>query len=377
MSKTIYCLAEQAFTHADPNKCLDGGGERYLVNFIDVLKQMGYQIKLFQYSREAYTKKFYGHSITGIGNLKNNPMNPTDGYIEGYNQFISLASKGNADGIFFLSLNLCVKQLNINTLSVNHGIIWERCEKDSFIKPLEFLDAMKQWIRNTTHTICVDTNAIHITGAYWPENIKKMSYIPNYFDETKFVPFKKEPNGKFTVLFARRIDPARGYNDILQAMEILHPKYSDIELVVCGKGNIAEELELTNRLKGKENYITWTSMHPDEMYKIYRKADLSVVPTRYSEGTSLSCIEAMATGLPNIVTFQGGLSDLIIPNFNGLIVSPKNPQMLADAIEYCYNNSTHMKEMSENAVRVSSAFTKTRWESQIKAVVKTVFGDPE
>lgn len=375
MSKTIYCLAEQAFVHSG-DRSLDGGGERWLCDFISVLKSLNYNVKLFQYSHETWNKKFYGHSITGLGNIKN-PMRPTDGYMDGLREFLSLAEKGRADGIFFLSLNLCSSSLKIPVISVNHGIIFDRCEKDEFIKPVMFLDAMKQWIRNTTHTISVDTNGIHVQAAYWPDNIKKMSYIPNYFDENKFTPYKKEDNGKFTVLFPRRIDRARGYQDFMAAIDILHPKHQDnLEFILCGKGNADEERELSNWIKGKESYVTWTNSHPDEMYKTYRQADLSVVCTRYAEGSSLAAIEAMATGLPNIVTTVGGLNDLVIPQINGLVIPPKNPEVLAQAIEYCYLNPEHMEEMRENAIRISKAFTKSRWEKEIINVVKQVYGEP-
>jgi len=296
--------------------------------------------------------------------------------MDGYNKFISLAEENKADGIFLLSLNLCTKSSKIPVVSISHGIIFDRCEKDPYIKPFDFMDAMKQWIRNTTHTISVDTNTIHLQATYYPDNVKKMSYIPNYFDETKFTPYRKEKNGKFTVLFSRRADVARGYQDFMQAIDILYPKYGDkIDYIFCGKGNATEENELRSWVNNKP-YVRWTNMHPNDMYKIYREADLSVIPTRFAEGTSLSCIEAMATGLPNIVTTVGGLSDLIIPNHNGLVIQPKNPQMLADAIEYCFNNPNHMEEMRNNAIVTSKAFTKTRWDKQIEGVVKSVFGEP-
>ena len=54
---------------------------------------------------------------------------------------------------------------------------------------------------------------------------------------------------------------------------------------------------------------------PDEMNKAYQNADITLIPSLYSEGTSLSCIEAMACGNAVIATRIGGLSDLIINDF--------------------------------------------------------------
>lgn len=374
MPKKIYCLAEQAFVHSG-EKCLDGGGERYLADFVSLLKKLKYEVHLFQYSYKPWAKDFYGHTIVGLGNISN-PLRPTDGYLDGYNKFLQLAETNNADGVFFLSLNLCNKAIPFKSLSVHHGLIFDRCEKDEYIKPIEFLDAMKKWIRNTDHVISVDSNGLHIMAAYWPDNIKKMSFIANYYDENIFTPYKKQDNGKFTVLYPRRLDPARGYHNFMQAAEILHEKYGEsIEFILCGKGNDREELEVSTWLKGKESYVNWTNLHPNMMYRIYRQADLSVIPTKYAEGSSLSAIESMATGLPLICTNVGGLNDVCINHFNGLTIPPNNTVTLVDAISYCFENPDKMNEMRENAIRMSKAFTKSRWEADVSKVIKKVYGD--
>jgi len=377
MSKVIYCLAEQAFSHQDEDRSLAGGGERWLTDFISVLKEMRYTVKVFQYSCKKYTKKFCGHIITGLGNIQT-LVNPTAYYRDGLNAFLEYAEKDKADGIFFLSLNLCSASPKISTLSVSHGIIFDRCEKDSFINGGQFLEELKKWVRNTTQTISVDTNTLHAMSMYWPDNLKRMSYIPNYFDENVFTPYKKEDDGKFTVLFSRRIDPARGHKQMQVATEELIKRHGDkIKVIFCGKGNKYEEQEMAKWLVGKEENVTWTSSEPDDMYKIYRLADVSVVATLYAEGTSLSCIESLATGVPVISTWQGGLSDLVQNKTNGILIAPNKPEKIVDAVEYFMNNPDELERMRHNAINMSKAFSKTRWKEQIKKVAISVYGEPE
>ena len=54
----------------------------------------------------------------------------------------------------------------------------------------------------------------------------------------------------------------------------------------------------------------------------YSKTDIVLIPTFFSEGTSLSCLEAMSSGRIVVATNIGGLNDIVIDNFNSLLAKP-------------------------------------------------------
>ena len=60
----------------------------------------------------------------------------------------------------------------------------------------------------------------------------------------------------------------------------------------------------------------------NEMDKLYKEADISIIPTLHSEGTSFTCLESMASQLPIIASNVGGLGNLIIDGFNGILINP-------------------------------------------------------
>ncbi|WKL04237.1 glycosyltransferase family 4 protein [Paenibacillus amylolyticus] len=66
-----------------------------------------------------------------------------------------------------------------------------------------------------------------------------------------------------------------------------------------------------------------------DIREAYHQADIAVIPTVFSEGTSYACLEAMSCGLPVIASNVGGLNDLIQDGFNGLLVPPGEQELTA------------------------------------------------
>ena len=62
----------------------------------------------------------------------------------------------------------------------------------------------------------------------------------------------------------------------------------------------------------RQENVTFIHKETDDMPEVYRKADISTVPTISTEGLSLSLLESMASGLPVITTPVGGLGDAVI-----------------------------------------------------------------
>lgn len=99
----------------------------------------------------------------------------------------------------------------------------------------------------------------------------------------------------------------------------------------------------------------------NKMNEVYQHADISLIPTLYCEGTSLSCIEAMACGNIVISTNIGGLPNLIINDFNGVLINPDKNELL-EAVENILVNEDYRNKLQKNALEVSKEFSKEKWE---------------
>jgi glycosyltransferase involved in cell wall biosynthesis len=319
-------------------------------------------------------KRYKTLTITGLGNTSKKNLPFVGHYQKGLEDF-RFANK-NADGYFFLSPNLCMQKESVPVLTVSHGVMIDGKQPNQIKTPSQVLNALdmyKKWIRNCTHCISVDTNTIKLLQVYDYKNSNKFTYIPNYVDLNKFKEVKKEDNGMFSVLFPRRLQWCRGYTYMMKASDVLLEKYKDIEIIFCGKGNKAEEDEFNEWKKTKDNRVKYMWYEMDDMPLAYKLADISCVPTVRAEGTSLSVVEAMACGVPNIVTCVGGLTDLVFKNVNGLVIMPENVNQIVESVEYLYHNRDELEIMKKNGLEIIKSFDKSIWEKRVLSIVSEVF----
>jgi glycosyltransferase involved in cell wall biosynthesis len=93
------------------------------------------------------------------------------------------------------------------------------------------------------------------------------------------------------------------------------------------------------------------SMPPDKLVGLYLTADAFVLSSLL-EGFSSAIIEAMAAGLPLVVTDVPGIRGVVADNREGLLVPPRSPAALAAAMR-------RMVEDAELRARLSSAARQT------------------
>ena len=84
----------------------------------------------------------------------------------------------------------------------------------------------------------------------------------------------------------------------------------------------------------------------DEKIKAFNNSDLLVLPS-YTEGFSISVLEAMAMGLPVITTPVGAMPEVVKNGVNGLITPIGNVEKLAENIEILMNDKELYRKISE------------------------------
>jgi len=171
-------------------------------------------------------------------------------------------------------------------------------------------------------------------------------YIANGVDIERFHPdnsgaeLRRElgiSKDDLVVLAARRMVPKNGMKYLAQAASGFLRE--GITLVMVGDG---EEFDLVERILKddgvRERVVLAGSRANTEMPAFYAASDLVVLPS-LKEATSITGLEAMATGKPLVGTRVGGIPELIAEGESGLLVEPANPASLADGVNRILGDS--------------------------------------
>ena len=175
---------------------------------------------------------------------------------------------------------------------------------------------------------------------------ERIEVINNGIDTGFFSP-RPKTNQVLTIVSTGRLTERKGYQFLIESLKGL----SDVQLVLLGDGNLRKELENIS-VECKLN-VKFLGIQPqNKVVQFLQQADIFCLPS-LNEGMSNSLLEAMACGLPVIVTDVGGTQELL--NGNGIIVEKKSVKQLREAILFFQNNPEYLeiygkksREIAEN-----------------------------
>lgn len=156
--------------------------------------------------------------------------------------------------------------------------------------------------------------------------------------------------GRRIILFLSRLDEKKGLELLLEAFATVRRRRPDVALVVAGNGTP----EFVNHLKAHADCedVLWTGfLAGAEKWAAFAEADLFVLPSR-SENFGIAVLEAMAAGLPVVVSDQVAIHREIAEASAGLVV-PCDSTQLADAMIRVLDNRDLGLTMGVNGKRLA------------------------
>jgi glycosyltransferase involved in cell wall biosynthesis len=127
-----------------------------------------------------------------------------------------------------------------------------------------------------------------------------------------------------------RLVPVKDYPTLLRAFSTVAAAIPDSHLVITGDGPLREELAALATMLGLQGRVHLLGERPDPE-DLYPQFDLFVLASR-AEGTSMSVLEAMASGAAVVATAVGGTPALLQGGEAGVLVPPADPQRLASEL---------------------------------------------
>jgi glycosyltransferase involved in cell wall biosynthesis len=173
---------------------------------------------------------------------------------------------------------------------------------------------------------------------------------------------RKPSEGPLRLLFAGALTQRKGLADLFAAMKLVASK--EIELVVIG--SLLRPLAWYH--EQFPHFIYEPPRPHRDVLRLMRTCDVLVLPS-IVEGRALVQQEAMACGLPLIVTKNAGGDDLIVDGETGFLVPIRSPEAIAEKINWFAESRARLPGMAIAAQRRASELS---WQGYGEIIVSTI-----
>ena len=196
-------------------------------------------------------------------------------------------------------------------------------------------------VRLADKVLVLNEESYNFTLKYKKDNVYK---VPNFIDNS-FIVDKKEINDEIkNILYVGHIRHTKGINEILDASKC----FINTNFLLVGP-MVDKDLEVK-----LDNVSFLGPKKREEVKELYKECDVFLFPS-YTEGFSLSVLEAMACGLPIIATDVGTNKETILDG--GVIVKTQDSNSIVDAINKLNDKKTRDNMSVYNINRVKTLYT--------------------
>ncbi|PIW36736.1 MAG: hypothetical protein COW24_03565 [Candidatus Kerfeldbacteria bacterium CG15_BIG_FIL_POST_REV_8_21_14_020_45_12] len=183
----------------------------------------------------------------------------------------------------------------------------------------------------------------------------KIPVIRNGVDITEFTPAAEEPStDTFNILCVSRLVGRKGIDRLIEAVATISKTHPQVQLSLAGDGNIKNQLEhQAKQLNVSDRVKFLGAIDHATLPNLYQQSHLFVLPSR-NEGMSNTALEALASGLPLILTDTGGAAELT--QGNGKTVPIDDQIALVEAIKEIMVDTTLRQSLRTSSRKKSEQY---------------------
>lgn len=344
-----------------------GGIQTYIQNLVAICLDLGLEVSVFQIGNETRSIEVDGYTIKEL----------CVGKSTAYQKFANMVAEETEkeNDVFIYATDTIIPWTNPfkHTIAIQHGINWDMPRSKSrpeFIMQLSKVRRnyiIMRKVNNAGTVVCVDYNFVNWLRAQSDKVKPNLMVIPNY---TRIAPPFSKPSNKVNIIFARRFWWYRGTRVFAFAIKRLLNEYDNIEVTVAGSGPDEEWLHKELGSYGNLHFIRYKS---EESMEIHADKHIAVVPTVGSEGTSLSLLEAMSAQCAVVASDVGGMTNIILDGYNGLLVPAGNAESLYYSIKFLIDTPSARQQIANKGYEtVKCSFSYDKWKSSWEKVIKEV-----
>jgi glycosyltransferase involved in cell wall biosynthesis len=201
---------------------------------------------------------------------------------------------------------------------------------------------------------------------------ERLRVLPPPVEPGEPAPRPEWADGRPTVGFVGRVEPRKGLDDLLRALDQLGARIPDVRLVIV-RGPALEQ-------GGDEARSVIARAHGDERVTVLGPVadaralmpwfDVLCVPSRVEPFGTVAA-EALAAGTPAVVTDSGGMPEYVVPGQNGDVVPPGDPAALAAALARVLPRAQAMRDAARDS---AAPFATERVAAQLAGLLREAAG---
>jgi glycosyltransferase involved in cell wall biosynthesis len=197
---------------------------------------------------------------------------------------------------------------------------------------------------------------------------EQVTAVPMGMDLSAFTPpddTKNDLSGALTFLFAGHAGRRKGVDVLLAASERLTNEGGSHRLQFAG----SVEVGLFEDTDAQVECLGYLST--PELAEAFRQADVLVLPSRH-DSFGRVVVEAMASGLPVIVSEHVGAKELVTEGETGWMVPAEDVEALATRMKWCIKNHGKVRNMSLTAIERAQDYSWAAYRKRVVDVIATV-----
>ena len=328
----------------------DGGAERVLSELISYWYKKGARVTVVETTPKKFKESYYMPDGVEDIKLPNTTIKLID-YAIIYLSMIRIMRKNPKASVLAFTEAMILK-LALTFPFVKNRIVLSLRNDPVSTPESKVYRRLRDWaFQKSDANVFQTTDAMH----YFPQEVwKKSVIIPNPINPD--IPDMYSGLREKKIVAAGRLTGQKNFKMLINAFSRLHKDFPDYCLYIYGRGELEGELRKQAEDLGIADSVVFPGFS-EHIYQDIRKSALYVSSSDF-EGISNSMLEALALGLPSVVTDcpAGGARLAINDHENGILVPIGDEQALYIAMKYMLENPEEAIRMGKNAAQI-----RERW----------------
>ncbi len=179
-------------------------------------------------------------------------------------------------------------------------------------------------------------------------------------------------NDERLLIYVAEMNANKNQSMLIKTLKLLNEKRNDVRLIIAGADNfggeykkLAQELDIRNKV----DFLG----HREDINDLLHASDIAV-GSSIREGLPVNVMEALACGLPAVLSDNRGHRVLCINGKNGYIVDVDDFCAMAEKIDMILSDDALYRRLSENAVRLVKPYSKESVLSELTQIYSQYIG---